>query len=231
MDRLYRRLAGLALAAIMVPVFIGLMACMPVPIGKAESSRIDPALSGMWVGIIDDSEVVLALDPWDKRTWLVTVYDLEFDDDYEPDFESIDMTYKHAREFVDNGYPQFNEVPIYKGWRTRVGGEWFFVWELMGMELGYDLADEDEGRFWFIWRIKELAPGKIRLFMVKDGYEGFEAIEGFDEKVSDKDFRRISREVERVIRRNIDDPKLYDGVDDDEAAILYRLTKEDFKAM
>lgn len=41
MQRLYRRLAGLGLALIMIPVFIGLLACMPVPVGNSEQGRID----------------------------------------------------------------------------------------------------------------------------------------------------------------------------------------------
>ena len=44
-----RRLAGLVLMLGMIPVFVGLMACIPVPLGDPESSRIDPDLNGTWI--------------------------------------------------------------------------------------------------------------------------------------------------------------------------------------
>jgi poly-gamma-glutamate capsule biosynthesis protein CapA/YwtB (metallophosphatase superfamily) len=71
MQALFRRLGGVALALVMIPVFIGLLACMPVPIGDPERSRIDEDLNGVWLAVSSEGEAALyVFQAYDKRTWL-----------------------------------------------------------------------------------------------------------------------------------------------------------------
>lgn len=80
MKPLHRSLLGALVALAAVPVFLGLQACIPafpVPIGDPEKSRIDPELSGLW---ISDGGSIVMLEPWDKRTWLLTAVPVEADE-------------------------------------------------------------------------------------------------------------------------------------------------------
>jgi len=64
------------LALVLIPIFAGLLACMPVPIGDPERSRIDPELSGVWAVLQSEDSgsdaIFYIIEPYDKRTWLVT---------------------------------------------------------------------------------------------------------------------------------------------------------------
>lgn len=74
-----RSLSGFLLGIVLIPVLAGLVGCfeiLPVPLGDPEKSRVDSGLSGLWLG----EEGVWALEPYDKRTWLVSVYSISDDD-------------------------------------------------------------------------------------------------------------------------------------------------------
>ena len=63
----HRVLTGLAIA------LVGLLGCLPVPIGDPEKSRIDPELNGMWLMDRGDGDPAVTLfEPYDKRTWLIS---------------------------------------------------------------------------------------------------------------------------------------------------------------
>ena len=67
-----RSITGALMMLAIIPIFAGLLACMPVPIGDPERSRIDPDISGVW--LLESEEEFDALylyQPYDKRTWLV----------------------------------------------------------------------------------------------------------------------------------------------------------------
>ena len=49
-----RSFSGAALMLVIIPIIAGLLACMPVPIGDPERSRVDPGLNGAWVLQSDD---------------------------------------------------------------------------------------------------------------------------------------------------------------------------------
>ena len=77
---------GLLIVVILLPLLIGVLACippLPVPLGDPESSAINPALSGAWVFSGDsgdgqcDGVQVMILDPYDKRSWLLSLISLE----------------------------------------------------------------------------------------------------------------------------------------------------------
>ena len=60
-----RSLCGAILMLMIIPIFAGLLACMPVPIGNPERSRIDPDLNGPWA-MEDGGDVNLYLyQPYD----------------------------------------------------------------------------------------------------------------------------------------------------------------------
>ncbi|HCY14323.1 MAG: hypothetical protein CL389_07450 [Acidiferrobacteraceae bacterium] len=71
--------AGAALALLLLPMLLGVMACLPFPVGDPELSEIDPKLSGIWIGGPGEAENseeagFLILDPYDKRTWLASLF-------------------------------------------------------------------------------------------------------------------------------------------------------------
>ena len=63
-----RSFSGAALMLVIIPMFAGLLACMPVPVGDAERSRVDPGLNGAWVLASDSDLTIYQFVPWDKRT-------------------------------------------------------------------------------------------------------------------------------------------------------------------
>ena len=72
MKPIHRTVAGLGVAAILLPMLIGVLACLPVPIGNPEKSRIDPELSGVWFDVFHES--LWLIQPYDRRTHLITLY-------------------------------------------------------------------------------------------------------------------------------------------------------------
>ena len=72
-----RSISGAVLMLAIVPAIIGLLACMPVPIGNPERSRVDPDISGVWAMLGDGDEAFYIFEPYDKRTWLLTGVPIE----------------------------------------------------------------------------------------------------------------------------------------------------------
>ena len=228
MRPLLRRLAGLGLAMLMIPVFIGLLACMPVPIGDPEKSRIDAAMTGAWLGIIDGEDVMLTIfTPYDKRTWLVRYFELhgDFDDPV------LELDRYKALAGVNSGKGVSLEM-TYKAWRTKLGGEWFLVWEPTCDESSCDqLPDKVDGSvdepYWHAWKMEWLDDDRLRFYMVDIDSKPFEEIDEFDRDFDPWD-KALRRKVERVIRRNIDNPEIYEYVDDDDAWVMFRLTQSEY---
>ena len=229
MDQTYRRLGGIVLALIMIPVFIGLMACMPVPIGNPERSKVDPDLSGAWLGVVDDGATLLIYEQYDKRTWLMRNY--EVTGSYEK--SALELSYPEAIAGLDTSADLYEDHMIYKVWRTKLGRQWFETWEpWCGDDSCAGLPDtlhgEREEKFWYTWRVEKLDADRIRMYMVNSDYDGFESIEGFDVGNEDKNTRNVRRAAEKVIKRNIDDPELYEYYEDDESFVMFRMTAEDY---
>ena len=229
MNKIYRRLGGIALALLMIPVFIGLLACMPVPIGDPERSNIDDELTGAWIGVLDDEPNLFIYEPYDKRTWLMRHYKMPAD--YEK--PAIALSYEEVIAGVDAEDSEYGNFALYKVWRTKLGKQWFETWEAWcGEDDCSDLPDrlhgEKEEMFWHVWRIEKLDADRIRMYMVNPDYEGFEDIEGFDSNDEDRNIKKIRRAAEKVIKRNIDDPGLYEYYDDDDSFVMFRMTVEDY---
>ncbi len=223
MNKIYRRLGGIVLALIMIPAFIGLLACMPVPIGNPERSKIDDNLTGVWIGVVDDEANLFFYEPYDKRTWLVRQY--EIGGRY--DKPATELSYAEVMTAADTEDLDEESYWVYKAWRTKLGKHWFVVWEVMGEIPGYE-SESGDGKFWYAWRIEKLDDDRVRMYMVDPDYEGFEAIEGFDPDDEDRNIDRVRRAAEKVIKRNIDDPELYEYYEDDESFVMFRMTVEDY---
>ena len=105
-----RSLTGAVIAVFMLPVFAGLLACIPsfpVSIGNSEKSRIDSDISGMWTASDGSYTMIYLYVPYDKRTWLLTTYVIEIDEELcsDEDFETTEdfLTYDQIIvNFKDN---------------------------------------------------------------------------------------------------------------------------------
>ena len=229
-----RSLTGLLLTIVLVPVIVGLIACLPVPLGDPEKSRIDPELSGVWLGRSEEP-VVLLLEPYDKRSWLATVYELDFN-------KCADS----AVEFDEEGLPGYAEtvaqfrglgskciagevIEIYKVWQTELGGERFMTWEPKGV---FEETHGFEPEIWLGYRVDKIIKSEFTLRMVDFEHSAFEdeSVETLLDKVEDQGFprdprllRSLQRAVEKVIRRNVDESTLYE-----EPSVFYRIEPEDY---
>jgi hypothetical protein len=229
MNPLQRRLGGVILAAIMIPVFIGLMACMPVPIGDPERSRIDPERAGAWVGVVDGGALLLLYQPYDKRTWLMRHYEL--DDDF--DEPAIDYSYEEVVANIDSSATIFDKFAIYKVWHTQIDDHEFEVWQHWCEEdfcdgLPDSVTGEPEYRIYYAWRVERLGADRIRLYMVDGEHDDFDAIEGYGDEVDGVSTPEVSREVVRVIQKHIDDPEYYEYDDDEDSFVMFRMRQEDY---
>ena len=139
-----RSLSGAALMLVIIPIFAGLLACMPVPVGNPERSRIDPGLSGVWAMVEDGRESGNYLfRPYDKRTWLVV-----------------------GIEASGSGTAQ-----VYKAWVTKLGGEQFLTWEQAG---GFKKDGRILSEYWYVFRVEKQGADKLTLHMLDYDFSGFE---------------------------------------------------------
>ena len=231
MKPMHRSLAGLAIAVLALPAFLGLMACLPVPIGDPEKSRIDPDLTGIWH--MAGGSIVL-LEPFDKHVWLMTGVSVEFDSEEcplaegeEPAVDTFDAFIGALGDYGDRCFWPDQGVVLYKAWITRLGGQTFMVWEPKGTwfdEYGFKTP------IWFTFRLDKISADRFTLAFVDADY--FKDVDGFDalldnidgEEPNDpREVRRVARKVERVIRRNVADPELYD---EDDPGELTRIPAE-----
>ncbi len=190
-----RSASGGLLMLIIAPVIVGLLACLPVPIGDPERSRIDSEITGVWVWLSANEQAFYAFEPYDKRTWLLTGVPIEagIEADY-GDYELsnyTDLTRLIENETVGNDGATATEVVMYKAWRTKLGGEWFMTWEPKG------LFDEDgfKPEVWFAFRIDRPDEKTLDLYWIKDTL--FEDVE------------ETRRAYERVIKKNAKNEDLY----------------------
>lgn len=193
----FRSITGAVLMLLMLPVVLGLLACLPVPIGNPERSRIDPDITGTWVLADDTEPAFYTFEPWDKRTWLLTGVPLEEGvdadlSDYDlDDFE--DLARLMETEPVGADGATATEVALYKAWMTKLGGVWFQTWEPKGLFGSEEFAPDT----WFVFRVAKRDANTLALYMI-----------GGDEFFPD-DLEQTRRAYERVIRKNAKNPELY----------------------
>jgi hypothetical protein len=190
-----RSASGGLLMLIIIPVIVGLLACMPVPIGDPERSRIDSEVTGVWVWLSNDEQAFYAFEPYDKRTWLLTGVPIEEGDEadlgnYELE-NYADLTRLIENETVGDDGATATEIVMYKAWRTRLGGEWFMTWEPKALFA----EDGFEPEVWFAFRIDRPDENTLDLYFIEDKLF--------------KDVEETRRAYERVIKKNVKNEDLY----------------------
>lgn len=175
-----RSFSGAALMLVIIPIIAGLLACMPVPVGDSERSRIDPELSGVWA-LTEDGEDggYYLFRPYDKRTWLVLG--------------------------VEESGSVVKPVVIYKAWLAKLGGEKFMTWEQAG---GFKKDGSFKAEFWFVFRVEKDDANQFSLHMLDYEFDGFEGIPEPDDYEGDY-VRDMRRKFERVIKKNVYDEDMY----------------------
>ena len=196
---------GIAIAILLVPVVMGLAACLPVPIGDPERSRLDPDLTGIWVGF---GRGVTFFEPYDKRTWLVTSVEIDAAAECMP--RGTEDNYDRLVAWLaEEQCASADEAVIFKAWRSKHGKHWFLTMEPMAM-VEDDSDDPFTQDFWFVYRIDKKDADTFELRLIDPDFKGFAGISG------------TRRAYEKVIRKHAMDDDLY--IDD--TALFERVEKE-----
>ena len=205
-----RSFSGAALMLVIIPIVAGLLACMPVPVGDPERSRIDPGLNGTWLLQSDDDDFeIYQFLPWDKRSWLLVGTDIEAGNEFTGELPEIETPgdYAAALEKLPVGEEGITarSVVLYKVWLAKIGGATFMTWELTG-------AGNEEGRippeYWFVFKLEKVSAAEYKLFMLNGEFDGFDDIPGRKEYEGDDYVADYRRAFERVIKRNLDNEEL-----------------------
>ncbi len=200
-----RSLSGAGLMLLILPIFAGLLACMPehVPLGNPDRARIDPDLSGIWfVSGGDEFGSIAILEAWDKHTWALSNFVVEEGSDADLsdyDLEAYDgFVEALENEPLDSTGLEIGGMLSYKTWLSRMSGEYFMTLEMRG------LVHEDgstDPLFTMDYRIINKTADEFSLKLLNEEYEAL------------KEAPATTRAWEKVIRRNMDDDDLYtDGV-------------------
>ena len=191
-----RSITGAVLMLAIIPAIIGILACMPVPIGDPERSRIDPEISGVWVWLDGkDDAAFYAFEPYDKRTWLLTGVPIEVSEAV--DLANYDLqTYAGLAELIENvtvgdDGVTATEVMLNKAWLTKLGGVWFMTWESKTVFNNEGFSPE----LWWVFRMDRPDENTLDLTMLDD-----DLFDGVEE---------TRRAYERVIKKNAKNEKLY----------------------
>lgn len=203
----HRSLLGIAFAVILVPVLVGLAACLPVPIGDPERSRIDPDMTGIWTNLESEPSVTL-FEPYDKRTWLVTSVGTDAAEscalaDKPADYEEL-ITWLEEEQCASA-----DQATIYKAWRSKHGKHWFLTMEPMAI-LDEDKDNPFDEGVWFVYAIKKASADAFELKLIDPEFE---------------DFKRLPekrRAYEKIIRRHASNEDMYL----DDVTHLIRVRKE-----
>jgi hypothetical protein len=200
----HRSRAGLLLTLALIPLLLGVLAClpfMPVPIGDPEKSRIDPAMSGIWMGYSESSPFIFVLDPYDKRTWLLSFIELDEGQDEEsgeigepgvnesePEIPVLQLLHPDYANQI-----KVADVSLYKTWLTKIKGVTFITWESKTLsETLPEMVPEE----WLVLRVR------------RSGNEVM-YLDYFNPEVDGLDEVKTRKEAERIIRRHVHDPEFF----------------------
>lgn len=208
-----RSLSGAGLMLVIIPIIAGLLACMPVPIGNPERSRIDPEMTGVWILGSDDEDVALyQFHPYDKRTWLVTavmpVQGEEFDGDaleIETRQDVVDAleTYPVGKQGIMS---EPGPTPAYKAWLTKLGGEQFMTWQFVG---GFNGDGSFMPEYWWVFKVDKQSVNRFDLYMIDPEHTAFEGIVWPDDYEGDDYAKDMRRKWERALAKHAEDSDLY----------------------
>jgi len=205
-----RSISGAVLMLMIIPIFVGLLACMPVPIGDPERSRIDPDLNGPWV-MDDGSDSNLYLfQPYDKRTWLVVGAQVEKGSEAEIDdldIESAGDVFAALRTYPigEDGITSPTTI-AFKAWLTKLGGVQFMTWEPVG---GMNSDGSFTPEYWFAFKVVKETENQVSLYLLNPEYEGFADITTPEDYEGDDYPSAMRRTWERAIKKHAKDSELY----------------------
>ena len=205
-----RSISGAMLMLMIIPIFAGVLACMPVPIGNPERSRIDPDITGSWI-MEDGSDADLYLyQPFDKRSWLVVGAQIEKGSEAEIDaleIESAEDALAALRKYPVGATGITSRSTIaFKVWLTKLGGEVFMTWEPVG---GMNRDGSFTPEYWFVFKVVKETESRISLYLVNSEYEGFADITKPEDYEGDDYPGDMRRTWERAIRKHVEDSELY----------------------
>ena len=219
-DSGHRSSAGLLLTLVLVPVLLGVMACLPVPVGNPDKSRIDPAMSGVWIGKIYGDATIIVLDPYDKRTWLMSLIALDTGQDEQPEKETQTEANETETETSllqllgsDRGNQiKIESIGLYKTWLTKIKGVSFTTWESKNLE---ETLPEMVPEYWLVYRVRRSGDDILYL-------------DPFDITVDGLDKVETRKEAEKIIRRHLDDPEFFE---EDTFMKLHRVPESDYETV
>lgn len=217
----FRSVSGAILMLAIIPIFAGLLACMPVPIGDPEKARIDPDINGVWVLEMDDElNGLYHFQPFDRRAWILTGVPLEEGPDYEG--ENFDLEEDFDLETADDVFQLLDTVGvgddgvtatstiIYKAWLTKLGKHTFMNWE---MTTAFNEDGDFPEAFWFVFRVDKVDENRIDLHVVNSEHDAFddlkEPAEGLRAHEYPDDIRRDWERALKKAARNEEDEDLY----------------------
>mgnify|MGYP001821908441 FL=1 len=198
-----------------IPIFAGLLACMPVPIGDPERSRIDPEITGVWF-LESDGELdgIYNYQPFDKRTWLMTGVPVEEGPGYEGeplDIETFeDVTRVLETTSIGKAGITASAAVTYKVWLAKIGGKTFMTWEPAG---AFDSDGQLAPEYWFTFRVEKIDTETIELYLINGEHDAFEdakePVKGLRAHEYPSSVRRSWERALRKVAKNVDDDELY----------------------
>lgn len=209
-----RSITGALMMLAIIPIFAGLLACMPVPIGDPERSRIDPDISGVW--LLESEEEFDALylyQPYDRRTWLVVGAGIEEGSEYEGEPFDIETSEDALRVLEthpigSDGITSPGTV-AYKVWLKKLGGVTFMTWEPVG---GFNEDGSHTPEVWMVFRVEKVDKNRVDLFMLGSDHEAFDDLVKPSDYEGDnypRDMRRKWEKQLKKVAKNFDDEDLY----------------------
>ncbi len=180
-----------------ITAIAGLFACMPVPIGNPERSRIDPDITGIWASLRNGDDAFYAFEPYDKRSWLLTGIPIEEGRNADLSVDDVD-NYADLERLVDNASVGEDGVTatsiiMYKAWLSKLDGEQFITWEPKGLLNKDGFAP----KYWLVFRLVRPDENTMHLYMVDAEDDVFEGV------------ARTRRAYERVLKRNARNDEIY----------------------
>lgn len=205
-----RSTSGALLMLAIIPFLAGLLACMPVPIGNPERSRIDPDISGVWAVGGDEESFLYHFRPYDKRTWLLTGVEFREGPSFEDDklvIESPDDVL-HVLDGHDIGAAGItaSKTVAYKAWLTKLGGVQFMTLELVG---GFNADGSVTPEYWLVYKVVKVDRDSLELYLVDSEHDAFEHIVGPDDYDGDDYPGDMRRTWERALKKAAHDETLY----------------------
>jgi hypothetical protein len=188
-----RSRAGLLLALVLIPFLLGVLACLPVPVGDPEKSRIDPAMSGIWAGYLEGGDLtIIVLDPYDKRSWLMSWIfleegrDVDSDESTEPDGSELKPDTSPLQLLRPDSDMQIKKgsVALYKAWLTRIKGVTFITWESKNLSE----------------TLPEMVPESWWVFRVRRSGDDILYLDAFDYDIDDLGEAKTRKEAEKINR-------------------------------